>query len=42
MQPPAAMPIIFYRTARGGEPVRDWLEGLPVEDRHRVGRDLAS
>ena len=31
MQPPA----------RGGEPVRDWLRGLPVEDRQRIGRDLA-
>ena len=41
MQPPAAMPVIFYRTARGGEPVRDWLRELPVEDRHRIGRDLA-
>ena len=41
MQPPAAMPVIFYRTARDGEPVRDWLRGLPVDDRHRIGRDLA-
>jgi phage-related protein len=41
MQPPAAMPVIFYRTARGGEPVRDWLRGLPVEDRCRIGHDLA-
>jgi len=41
MQPPAAMPVLFYRTARGGEPVRDWLRGLPVDDRHRIGRDLA-
>ncbi len=41
MQPPAAMPVIFYRTARGGEPVRDWLRELPIEDRQRIGRDLA-
>ncbi len=41
MQPPTAMPVIFYRTAGGGEPVRDWLRGLPIEDRHRIGRDLA-
>jgi len=41
LQPPAAMPVIFYRTVRGGEPVRDWLRGLPVDDRHRIGRDLA-
>jgi phage-related protein len=41
MQPPEAMPVVFYRTARGGEPVRDWLKGLPVEDRRRIGHDLA-
>jgi len=41
MQPPAVMPVIFYCTARGGEPVRDWLRRLPVEDRNRIGRDLA-
>lgn len=41
MQPPAAMPVIFYRTARGGEPVRDWLRELPEEDRRRIGGDLA-
>ena len=35
------MPVIFHRTASGGEPVRDWLRGLPAEDRYRVGRDLA-
>jgi phage-related protein len=40
MQPPAAMPVVFYRTAAGGEPVRDWLRDLPVADRQRIGRDL--
>jgi phage-related protein len=30
----------FYRTPAGSEPVRDWLKGLPVEDRHIVGFDL--
>jgi phage-related protein len=34
-------PVVFYRTAAGTEPVRDWLRTLPVEDRHRIGRDLA-
>jgi hypothetical protein len=29
---------IFYRTAAGGEPVRDWLKGLqPIEDRKQIG-----
>jgi phage-related protein len=35
------MPVVFYRTARGGEPVLDWLRALPVEDRRMIGRDLA-
>ena len=36
------IPIIFYRTAGGVEPVRDWLKGLPEEDRHKIGIDLAT
>ena len=28
-QPPSQkVPLIFYRTAAGSEPVRDWLKGL--------------
>lgn len=38
--PPARIPVFFYRTAQGGEPVRDWLRSLPVDDRHRIGHDL--
>jgi phage-related protein len=30
------LPAIFYRTEAGGEPVRDWLKGLSLEDRKRV------
>ena len=31
----------FFRTAAGGEPVRDWLKGLqPIEDRKRIGVDI--
>jgi phage-related protein len=41
VQPPSAIPVVFYRTAQGGEPVRDWLRSLPAEDRRRLGRDLA-
>ena len=37
---PARFPVFFYRTAQGGEPVRDWLRSLPVDDRHRIGHDL--
>lgn len=35
-------PVIFYRSAAGTEPVRDWLRGLPAEDRRKVGIDLAT
>jgi phage-related protein len=32
---------IFFRTAAGGEPVREWLKALePVEDRKRIGVDI--
>jgi len=32
---------VFFRTAAGGEPVRDWLKGLtPIEDRKRIGLDI--
>ena len=32
---------IFYRTAAGGEPVRDWLKRLdPIEDRKQIGVDI--
>jgi phage-related protein len=36
------IPVIFYRTAAGGEPVRDWLRGLSTEDRRTIGTDLAT
>lgn len=32
--------LIFYRTLGGNEPVRDWLAGLPIENRRLVGQDL--
>jgi|SRR3990170_8798506 len=38
---PPETPVVFYRTAGGVEPVRDWLRTLPVEDRQCIGRDLA-
>jgi phage-related protein len=36
------IPVIFYRTATGVEPVRDWLRGLPDDDRRKIGLDLAT
>ena len=34
------VPAIFYRTEAGGESVREWLKGLPSEDRKRIGEDI--
>lgn len=35
------VPAIFFKTEAGGEPVRDWLRGLPsAEDRKRIGADV--
>ena len=36
------VPAIFYRTAGGTEPVRDWLKGLSREDRRIIGADIAT
>lgn len=32
--------MVFYRTEAGNEPVREWLKGLPREDRRVVGQDI--
>jgi phage-related protein len=34
------IPIFFYRTQAGTEPVRIWLRSLPEVDRRIVGTDL--
>ncbi|MBX7207693.1 MAG: type II toxin-antitoxin system RelE/ParE family toxin [Verrucomicrobiaceae bacterium] len=34
------LPVIFFRTGTGNEPVREWLKGLPAEERKAVGEDL--
>ncbi len=35
------VPAIFFRIEAGGEPVREWLKGLPSpEDRKRIGEDI--
>lgn len=33
-------PLLFYRTVSSVEPVREWLKGLPDEDRKEIGLDL--
>jgi len=37
---PQKVPLVFFRTANGTEPVRVWLKALPAEDRHLIGMDL--
>ena len=34
------LPAVFYRTAAGPEPVREWLKGLPRADRLAIGEDI--
>ena len=34
------LPVFFYRTMAGAEPVRDWLKTLPRADRRVIGADL--
>lgn len=32
--------IYFFRQKSGKEPVRDWLRGLPPQERKLIGEDL--
>lgn len=34
--------VVFYRSASGREPVREWLRGLDREDRKTLGEDIAT
>jgi phage-related protein len=34
------IPLIFYRTTAGSEPVREWLKGLDESERQAIGKDL--
>lgn len=36
------LPVLFYRTTAGAEPVREWLKDLAPSDRRVVGLDLFS
>jgi hypothetical protein len=36
------LPIFFYRSSGGIEPVLDWLRSLPTEDRRAIGVDLST
>ena len=37
---PRKIPLVFFRTAAGADPVREWLRSLPVPERHAIGADL--
>ncbi|MBP6011211.1 MAG: type II toxin-antitoxin system RelE/ParE family toxin [Alphaproteobacteria bacterium] len=34
------IPLKFWRSENDSEPVRDWLNAMPVEDRRVIGRDI--
>lgn len=34
------MPLVFFRTTTGSEPVREWLKKLDEPDRQAIGKDL--
>src|ERR1700687_2548392 len=38
---PKPIPLRFWRSTTGREPVRDWLNELPRADQRTVGRDIA-
>lgn len=40
-KPAKRVPAVFFRTDAGGEPLRNWLKSLPLdEDRKRIGEDI--
>ncbi len=38
---PKPIPLRFWKSTTGREPVREWLNELPREDQRIVGRDIA-
>jgi phage-related protein len=37
---PRKIPLNFYQSRPGSEPVRDWLKDLPEQERKAIGKDL--
>ena len=35
------IPLVFWKSANGREPVREWLNELSREDKRTIGRDIA-
>jgi phage-related protein len=38
--PHRKIPLVFYRTIAGSEPVREWLQELTADERQAIGTDL--
>ena len=38
---PEKIPLVFFRTAVGSEPVREWLKELQEPERQAIGRVVA-
>jgi phage-related protein len=37
---PPVLDVVFYQTASGAEPVREWLKELPAHERQAIGEDI--
>ena len=37
---PRPLSVVFFRTAAGNEPVREWLKSLPEDERKQIGADI--
>lgn len=37
---PRKIPLVFFRTLAGNEPVREWLKELREDERQAIGKDL--
>jgi hypothetical protein len=35
------VPLLLWKSAKGREPVRDWLNELSREDKRTIGQDIA-
>jgi len=40
MGPQKRIHVVFYQTAIGNEPVREWLKTLPSADKKSIGKDI--
>jgi phage-related protein len=37
---PRPLSVVFFRSATGNEPVREWLKSLPADERKQIGADI--